>query len=78
MSALAAEHDAVNLSQGYPDFDPHPDLVALVNHHMQAGKNQYAPMQGVPALNQRIAEKVKGLYGSVVDPGRRCMPPSPP
>lgn len=69
MSALAAEHGAVNLSQGYPDFDPHPDLVALVNHYMQAGKNQYAPMQGLPALNLRIAEKANTLYGAVVDPG---------
>lgn len=68
MSALAAKHDAVNLSQGYPDFDPHPDLIALVNGSMRQGNNQYAPMQGVPALNRRIAEKVGTLYGAAIDP----------
>jgi methionine aminotransferase len=68
MSALAAEHGAVNLSQGYPDFDPHPDLIALVSQYMQTGKNQYAPMQGVPFLRQRIAEKARSLYDAAIDP----------
>lgn len=67
MSKLAADHGAINLSQGFPDFDAHPDLVDLVNRHMREGKNQYAPMQGVGVLRQRIAEKIKMLYGAMVD-----------
>lgn len=68
MSKLAADYNAVNLSQGFPDFDPHPDLIDLVGDAMADGLNQYAPMQGVPALRERIAEKVKDLYGASVDP----------
>ncbi|MGA9175856.1 MAG: methionine aminotransferase, partial [Desulfobacterales bacterium] len=58
MSKLANEHNAINLSQGFPDFDVHPDLLALVDNYMRSGYNQYAPMQGVQALRERIAEKV--------------------
>jgi methionine aminotransferase len=58
MSALAAEHEAINLSQGFPDFDVDPDLLSLVDKYMQSGYNQYAPMQGVPALREMIAEKL--------------------
>ena len=68
MSALAAEHEAINLSQGFPDFDVDPDLLALVDKYMRSGYNQYAPMQGVPALRERIAEKTKQLYNAVYDP----------
>lgn len=68
MSKLAADHQAINLSQGFPDFDPHPDLIELVSKYMREGLNQYAPMQGLPLLRQRIAEKVKSLYGADVDP----------
>ena len=68
MSKLAADHDAHNLSQGFPDFEVSPDLIALVEHYMHAGHNQYAPMQGVPVLRERIAEKVRRLYGAEVDP----------
>ena len=68
MSALAAEHKAINLSQGYPDFDPHPDLIEGVHHYMQAGMNQYAPMQGVAGLRERLADKVQRLYGARVNP----------
>ena len=68
MSKLAADHGAINLSQGFPDFDTHPDLIDLVNHYMRRGLNQYAPMQGVPVIRERIAEKVKDLYGAEVDP----------
>jgi aspartate/methionine/tyrosine aminotransferase len=50
MSRLAAEHDAINLSQGFPDFSPPPRLVELVAGHMRAGLNQYAPMPGLTAL----------------------------
>ena len=68
MSSLAAEHDAINLSQGFPDFDTPAALIDLVGRHMRAGRNQYAPMQGVPALRARIAAKTAGLYGRTVDP----------
>jgi methionine aminotransferase len=68
MSALAAEHGAINLSQGFPDFDTPPELIARVAKHMRAGRNQYAPMQGVALLRERIAAKVADLYGNPVDP----------
>ncbi len=68
MSALAAEHGAINLSQGYPDFDTPPALIDRVAAHMRDGRNQYAPMQGVALLRERIAAKVADLYGNAVDP----------
>jgi methionine aminotransferase len=68
MTQLANEHGAYNLSQGFPDFDVHPDLIAMVEKYMRAGHNQYAPMQGVPILRQRIAEKVSALYGARYNP----------
>ena len=68
MSKLAADHNAVNLSQGFPDFDPHPDLVNLVSDAMGKGLNQYAPMQGVPELRRQISQKVADLYGATIDP----------
>lgn len=68
MSALAAEHGAINLSQGFPDFDTPPALVDCVHAHMRAGRNQYAPMQGVALLRERIAAKTADLYGNPVDP----------
>ena len=68
MSKLANEHNAINLSQGFPDFDVHPDLLALVDNYMRSGYNQYAPMQGVQALRERIAEKVLELYHADYDP----------
>ena len=68
MSKLANEHNAINLSQGFPDFDVHPDLLALVDNYMRSGYNQYAPMQGVQTLRERIAEKVLDLYHADYDP----------
>jgi len=68
MSKLANDHHAINLSQGFPDFDVHPDLVALVENYMRSGHNQYAPMQGVASLRRRIAEKVLALYNASYDP----------
>jgi methionine aminotransferase len=68
MTALANRHGAINLSQGFPDFDPAPELIDRVAHYMRKGCNQYAPMQGVPLLRERIADKVKALYGAVYDP----------
>jgi methionine aminotransferase len=68
MSSLAARHEAINLSQGFPDFDAHPELIDLVSGFMRQGLNQYAPMQGVPALRQQIADKTRALYGAEIDP----------
>ncbi len=67
MSALAAQHGAVNLGQGFPDFDPDPALLRAVSDAMAAGHNQYPPMTGVPALRQSIAAKLNRLYGSAYD-----------
>jgi methionine aminotransferase len=67
MSALAAEHDAINLSQGFPSFNPSQDLLDLVSRYLNGGANQYAPMTGIPSLRSAIAEKVGMLYGRSVD-----------
>jgi methionine aminotransferase len=70
MSRLAAEHGAINLSQGFPDFEPPPRLVELVDHHMRRDArptNQYAPMAGLPALREAIAAKVLAYYERRVD-----------
>ncbi|HET6630086.1 MAG TPA: methionine aminotransferase [Woeseiaceae bacterium] len=67
MSQLAQECNAINLSQGFPSFDPDPELLRLIDHYLHAGANQYAPMPGVPALRQAIAAKVQRLYGRPVD-----------
>jgi methionine aminotransferase len=68
MSKLAADTGAINLSQGFPDFDCDPALVDAVARHMREGRNQYAPMQGVPALREAIAAKYERLYGVRYDP----------
>ncbi|MDD2882733.1 MAG: pyridoxal phosphate-dependent aminotransferase [Rhodoferax sp.] len=62
MSALATEKKAVNLGQGFPDFDCDPELVNAVTCAMQSGLNQYPPMAGVPALREAIATKIRVLY----------------
>jgi methionine aminotransferase len=67
MTKLAIRHNAINLSQGFPDFDCDPELIALVDKYMREGHNQYAPMQGVPVLRERIAEKTHELYGAKYD-----------
>ena len=68
MSALAAEHRAVNLGQGFPDFECDPKLVAEVTAAMQEGLNQYPPMTGVAPLRQAVSEKIQNLYGRHYDP----------
>jgi methionine aminotransferase len=68
MSKLAADLGAINLSQGFPDFDCDPALVDAVAKHMREGRNQYAPMQGVPALRQAIAAKYALFQGRRYDP----------
>lgn len=67
MSALAVEKQAVNLGQGFPDFDCDPRIVDAVSDAMRAGLNQYPPMAGVPALRQAIASKIAKLYGHTYD-----------
>ena len=66
---LADEHDALNLSQGAPNFACDPKLVEGVTRAMQAGHNQYSPMAGVLALREAIAVKTQKLYGAQYDPG---------
>jgi methionine aminotransferase len=68
MSKLAAELDAINLSQGFPDFDCDPALVDAVAHHMRSGRNQYAPMQGVLPLREAIAAKYETFCARRYDP----------
>lgn len=67
MSRLAAEHNAINLSQGFPDFDCALKLRQLLTKYVNAGLNQYPPMAGVPALREAVAEKVHALYGAEYD-----------
>jgi len=67
MSALATRTGAVNLGQGFPDFDCDPRLPARVTEAMAAGLNQYPPMPGVPALRQAVADKIAALYGARYD-----------
>ncbi|SDP79627.1 methionine aminotransferase [Rhodoferax sp. OV413] len=62
MSALATEHNAVNLGQGFPDFNCDPALVQAVTDAMQQGLNQYPPMPGIPALREAVATKIKALH----------------
>jgi methionine transaminase len=68
MTRLANEHGAINLSQGFPDFDCAPELVETVARYMREGHNQYAPMPGVLALREAIAGKIAALYGHRYDP----------
>jgi methionine transaminase len=68
MSALAAEKGAVNLGQGFPDFDCDPSLVQAVAGAMIQGLNQYPPMAGIPQLRAAVAAKIEGMYGHAYDP----------
>jgi methionine aminotransferase len=68
MSALAQQVGAINLSQGFPDFNTSPELIKLVNTAMKKGHNQYAPMAGVQVLRERLAAKTEKLYGAIYDP----------
>src|SRR6185295_4872381 len=67
MSVLAAEHQAINLGQGYPDFMMSEELVALVNSAMQKGHNQYVHMNGLALLRERLAEKIEYLYSARIN-----------
>ena len=68
MTQLANKHGAINLSQGFPDFDADSKLIELAAHYMRQGFNQYAPMQGVPVLREKIAAKVREFYMAAYNP----------
>lgn len=68
MSKMAQDHRAINLSQGFPDFDCPPALLERVTHYLHDRRNQYPPMAGIPELRQQIADKVLALYGCSADP----------
>lgn len=68
MSALAQQHKAVNLAQGFPDFSPSEELIQLVHEYMLKGFNQYAPLAGVRPLVVNLAEKTEKLYGASYNP----------
>lgn len=68
MSALAQTHGAINLSQGFPDFNADPNLLKMVNQAMEAGQNQYAPMHGLASLREEISSLVAESYGANFDP----------
>ncbi|MGE0030989.1 MAG: methionine aminotransferase [Steroidobacteraceae bacterium] len=70
MSRLAAETGAINLGQGFPDFQPPARLRELVKQHLAAGHNQYAPMAGLPALCEAIAEQAARRHGWAIDPAQ--------
>jgi methionine aminotransferase len=69
MSRRARELGALNLGQGFPDYDIDPRLAELTGEAMRQGHNQYAPMEGVPELRERIARKLEASYGGAFDPG---------
>jgi methionine transaminase len=68
MSAMAQEYGALNLSQGFPDFEMDPLLIELVYGYMKNGANQYAPMAGAPSLRKVLSEKIEKLYGVAYNP----------
>jgi methionine aminotransferase len=67
MSQLASDTGAINLAQGFPSFDPPSGLTQRISYHLDNGANQYAPMTGIPALREAIAEKIHRLQGRAVD-----------
>ena len=68
MGALASEHNAINLSQGFPNFEPDQQLLDLAKNAMNSGRNQYAPMPGILELRQAISDKFSILYNSTYHP----------
>jgi methionine aminotransferase len=67
MSGLANQHNAINLSQGFPNFPSDRKLIDLVSYYMVEGKNQYTPMPGLPILRERIANKMNAAYGADIN-----------
>lgn len=68
MSRMAYEYNAINLSQGFPDFNCSEEICDLVDYYIRKGFNQYAPMQGIPVLRHKISEKIYKLYGQRYNP----------
>ncbi len=68
MSQLAITHNAVNLGQGFPDYNMNMELVSLVNKAMRDGMNQYTHMAGLPALRDQLAQKIFNIYGNTINP----------
>lgn len=68
MSNLAQKHSAINLSQGFPDYAPNPQLLNFVNNALKGGHNQYAPMAGLPELRNLVADKTEKFYDAKYDP----------
>ncbi len=68
MSSLAAQHNAINLGQGFPDYPMSEELIALVNEAMKNGHNQYVHMNGYMPLREALAEKVEYLYAANINP----------
>lgn len=68
MSKLAADHQAINLSQGFPDYETNEQLIAEISQAMKSGFNQYAPMAGLVSLRELISEKIENLYGTKYHP----------
>lgn len=68
MTQMAAAYNALNLSQGFPDFDCNPSLVNLVHKYMKKGYNQYAPMPGIIELRESLSAKIESLYGRYYNP----------
>src|SRR6185295_953144 len=68
MSALATEYNAVNLGQGFPDYEMSDELISLVNEAMKKGFNQYVPMQGYMPLREALSEKIQFLYTTKTNP----------
>jgi aspartate/methionine/tyrosine aminotransferase len=73
MSKMAQEHGAINLAQGFPDFDGPPALLERVAWHIARGHNQYAPLNGVPQLRKQIAAKILDLYNREIDPDHEVV-----
>jgi aspartate/methionine/tyrosine aminotransferase len=73
MSALATEHGAINLGQGFPDYDGPPDVVEAAAAALRDGRNQYPPMTGVPELREAVAAHTARFYGIPIDPGAEVV-----
>src|SRR4029078_1255692 len=76
MTRLANEVGAINLSQGFPDFETSPELIDTLAKYMREGHNQYAPMPGVLALREALATKIERLYGRRYDPAPETTIPT--
>ena len=68
MSKMAADHNAINLAQGFPDFNCDDELLELVHHYQKKGFNQYAPMPGIPVLRKAISKKIETIYYRLYNP----------